>query len=153
MAGSRTMWLFEFVPSQGASVVLQCAAVTIKTSSLPNMRRCWKCLPSNHLTKMFIVCQFCWWSWKHIPSDSSTLFQCEHYYCILCLLHASEIKIAQVQIWWTWRPQFHASFSCNRAGVQKMVSSVVLYRWARNSGQSFKLCFILRQHGKTLLVM
>jgi len=38
MAGSRTVWLFEFALSQGPSVVPQCAAVTI-TSSLPNTKK------------------------------------------------------------------------------------------------------------------
>jgi len=37
------MWLFKFAVSQGHIVVLQCVAVTIKTSSLPYWR-CWKCL-------------------------------------------------------------------------------------------------------------
>ena len=32
------MWLFKFALSQGPSVVLQCAAVTINMSSLPNMK-------------------------------------------------------------------------------------------------------------------
>lgn len=38
MAGSRVLRLFKFVISQDPCVVLQCAAVTIKTSSMMNLR-------------------------------------------------------------------------------------------------------------------